>query len=75
MDTIYNKEEDEYEGITLDYETSTLDTSNPGQIIDSEDETETTENFWKTNTKPGFLHFRKSWLKIKGVIILDKYVD
>ena len=43
MDTIYNKEEDEYEGMTLDSETSTLDTPNPGQIIDSDDETETKE--------------------------------
>ena len=43
MDTRYNKEEEEDEGITLDSETSTPDPPNPDQVIDSDDETKTTE--------------------------------
>ena len=43
MDTIYNKDEEEVEGINLDSKTSTPDPPNPGQVIDSDDETETTE--------------------------------
>ena len=43
MDTSYNKDEDEYEWMKLDYKSSTPVPYNTGQIIDSDDETETTE--------------------------------
>ena len=43
MDTSYNKDNDKDEGMTLDSELSTPDPPNTGQIIDSDDETETTE--------------------------------
>ena len=39
MDTSYNKEEDKYEGITLDDKPSTPDLPNTYQSIDSDDET------------------------------------
>ena len=37
MYTIYNKEEDKYEEITLDYKPSIPDSPNPYQVIDSDD--------------------------------------
>ena len=43
MDTIYNKDEEEVEGINLDSTTSTPGPPNPGQVIDCVVETETTE--------------------------------
>ena len=42
MDTSYNKGEDEYEGMTLNSKPSTPDLPNTGQVIDSNDEKETT---------------------------------
>ena len=39
MDTSYKKEEDSYEGINVDSETSITDPPNPDQVIDSDDET------------------------------------
>ena len=38
MDTSYNKKEDEYEGMTLDSETSTPDPPTPDQVMYSDDE-------------------------------------
>ena len=35
---------EKYEGMTPDSKPSTPDLPNPGQVIDSDDETETTEN-------------------------------
>ena len=52
MDTSYNKDNEKYEGMTLDPKPSTPYPPNHGQVIDSDDETETTEIFWKNNTKP-----------------------
>ena len=43
MDTSYNKEENEYEGMTLDSKSSTPDSPNPAEVIDIDDEMETTE--------------------------------
>ena len=43
MDTSYNKEEVKDEGTNLDYEPSTPDPPNHSQVIDSDDETETTD--------------------------------
>ena len=42
MYTRYNKEEDEEERIYPFYESSTPDPNKPGQVIESDDETETT---------------------------------
>ena len=52
MDTSYNKEEDKYKGMTLDSKPSTPDPHNTDQSIDSDDETETTDNFWENTMKP-----------------------
>ena len=52
MDTRYNKEEEEDERMTLDSKTSNPDPPNIGQVIDSDDETDTTGNCWKNTTKP-----------------------
>ena len=41
MDTSYNEKEDEDERMTLDSKTSTPDQTNHGQLIESDDETET----------------------------------
>ena len=38
--------------MNLDSKPLTLDPLNTDQVIDSGDETETTENLWKTTTKP-----------------------
>ena len=43
MDTSYNKEENEYEGMTLESKSSTPEPHNTDQVIDSDDEMETTE--------------------------------
>ena len=43
MDTIYNKNEEENEGRTLDYKPSNPDQPNNGQVIDRNDEMDTTE--------------------------------
>ena len=51
MNNSYIKDKDEDEGMTLDSETSTQDPPSTGQLIDSDDKTKTTENFWGTNTK------------------------
>ena len=52
MDTSYKKDEGEDEGITPDSELSTPYSPNTSQVIDRDDETETTENFFNTTTKP-----------------------
>ena len=44
MDISYNKDEDEDERMTLDSKPSTPDPHNTGQVIDSDDETDTIEN-------------------------------
>ena len=43
MDTSYNNREDKDEWITLDSEKSTADPNNTYQVIDRDDETDTTE--------------------------------
>ena len=52
LDTSYKKDEEKYEGMTLDSKQSTLEPPNNDQVIDSYVEIETTENFWKTTKKP-----------------------
>ena len=52
MNTRYIKEEEKDEGMTLDYKPSSPDTHNNYQVIDSDDEADTTETFWNTTTKP-----------------------
>ena len=52
MDTSYNKDKDEDEGMTPDSEPSTPDPLNNGQVIDRNNKTDTTEKFWKSTTKP-----------------------
>ena len=43
MDTSYKKEKDKDKGTTLESKPSTQDLPNTGQVIDSDDEMETTE--------------------------------
>ena len=51
-DNSSNQDKDKDEEMTLDYEPSTPYPPNSGKVIDINDETDTTENFCKTNTKP-----------------------
>ena len=50
MDTSSNQEKDKYEGMTLDSKPSTPELPNTGQVFDSNDDIETTKQFYKTNT-------------------------
>ena len=65
MDTIYNKEEDQYEGTTLDSETLTPDPPNPDQVIDSDDEMEKIEKlleeYYKAKIDHNHPNFHMIW--------------
>ena len=69
MDNRYNKEEDKYEGITLDCEKSTPDQPNTDQVIDSDDETETMEtlleDYYKANIDHNYPNFHMIWEIVK----------
>ena len=56
MDTISNQNNDKDKVMTLDYEPSTPDSHNTGQVIYSNDEAETTENLLEDNQESKIDH-------------------
>ena len=58
MNTSYNKEEDKYEGMTLDSKPLTPDPPNPGQVIYSDGEPGTIEKILQDYYKANIEHNR-----------------
>ena len=56
MDTSSNQYEYKEEGMNLDYESSTPDPHNTGQVIDSDNETQTTEKLLEEYYKSNINH-------------------
>ena len=69
MDTSSNKEEDKYEGMNLDYKPSTTDQPHPGQFINSDDETDTSEkvldDYYKAKIDHKHPNFHMIWEIVK----------
>ena len=65
MNTSYDKEEDKYEGINLDYKPSTTYPPNLGPTNYSDDETETIEklleDYYKCNIDHNHPNFHMIW--------------
>ena len=68
MDTIYNKDEEEVEGINIDSKTSTPYPPNPGQVIDSDDETETAEKLPEDYYKAKIDHDHPNFHMIREIV-------
>ena len=68
MDTSYNKDKDKYEEINLDSEPSNPDPPNNGQLIDSDDETDTTEKLMEYYHKAKIDHNNPNFHMIQRIV-------